>query len=284
MSVEAAIRFAWAVCVPDSPDEKVCSFDVFCALARKLFLVTRLRANGVVDPHACMETVRKDWERFSALKPHLLVSDFERYWLQGVLNAEYGPKDDEAQWIVAMVHRIVEPRLRAKDPERLTVWLWREDADIFSAAMPARGAQRFHVANVKELQDYFERKVSAADPVLAPPPPPPPPPPNEALAALLAEASAPLAESSGVPPGAGAADQVHCRPPPSLRPRASASRALAAVPSSLVHAALASPRSSTCSTATTPATSTASRSRRRSGRSGSVEGRSNPAAADERRP
>ena len=101
-----------------------------------------------------------DLERFSALKPHLLVSDFERYWSQGVLNAEYGPKDDEAQWIVAMVHRIVEPYHVTDESTGLTLWRWREDGDIFAVAPVVRGPHRFYTANVKELVEMFELRPS----------------------------------------------------------------------------------------------------------------------------
>ena len=46
-TLQAAIRFAWNVCVPAGGK---CTWDAFFAMARKLYLAITLRANGVVNP------------------------------------------------------------------------------------------------------------------------------------------------------------------------------------------------------------------------------------------
>ena len=50
------------------------SFDGFLTMARKIYLVRQLRTRGaVVDPIDCLQTVKKDWQRFCAFRSR--VSD-----------------------------------------------------------------------------------------------------------------------------------------------------------------------------------------------------------------
>ena len=107
-ALDAAVRFAWRLCVPAdeaSPTGKM-TWDNFLTMARKVFLVTKLRShNAVVDPIECLYSVKRDWEHCAAFKPHLVYTDFERFWMSKPPAAE----TDEAGWIIGMVHRIVEP-------------------------------------------------------------------------------------------------------------------------------------------------------------------------------
>ena len=143
-TLQAAIRFAWNVCVPAGGK---CTWDAFFAMARKLYLAITLRANGVVNPADALQAVRDSWARFGSIKAYLSFSDFERFWWSQLADHQI---DDDVNWVLSMVHRIIQPHHRAQDS--LTLWRWREDAAIFAVAMPARGAVRFDVPEVKQLK------------------------------------------------------------------------------------------------------------------------------------
>ena len=143
-TLQAAIRFAWNVCVPAGGK---CTWDAFFAMARKLYLAITLRANGVVNPADALHAVRDSWVRFGSIKAYLSFSDFERFWWSQLADHQI---DDDVNWVLSMVHRIIQPHHRAQDS--LTLWRWREDAAIFAVAMPARGAVRFDVPEVKQLK------------------------------------------------------------------------------------------------------------------------------------
>ena len=143
-TLQAAIRFAWNVCVPAGGK---CTWDAFFAMARKLYLAITLRANGVVNPADALQAVRDSWARFGSVKAYLSFSDFERFWWSQLADHQI---DDDVNWVLSMVHRIIQPHHRAQDS--LTLWRWREDAAIFAVAMPARGAVRFDVPEVKQLK------------------------------------------------------------------------------------------------------------------------------------
>ena len=150
----AAIRFAWTVCVPHQAETM--SFDGFLTMARKVYLVRQLRTRGAaVDPIECLQTVKRDWQRFCAFKAHLTYEDFERFW------SHVSPEEDEACWIVAMVHRIVEPYYLSDTTTGLTLWRWREDGDLFERAPGAvRGASRFYTANVSHLLEQVQQTMA----------------------------------------------------------------------------------------------------------------------------
>ena len=143
-TLQAATRFAWHVCVPAGGK---CTWDTFFAMARKLCLAITLRANGIVNPADALQAVRDSWARFGSVKAYLSFTDFERYWWSQLADHQV---EDDVNWVLSMVHRIIEPQHRAQDS--LTLWRWREDAAIFAVAMPARGAVRFDVPDVKQLQ------------------------------------------------------------------------------------------------------------------------------------
>ena len=71
------------------------------------------------------------------------------------------PEEDEACWIVAMVHRIVEPYYLSDTTTGLTLWRWREDGDLFERAPGAvRGASRFYTANVSHLLEQVQQTMA----------------------------------------------------------------------------------------------------------------------------
>ena len=142
-TLQAATRFAWHACVPAGGK---CTWDTFFAMARKLFLALTLRANGIVNPADALQAVRDSWARFGSVKAYLSFTDFERFWWSQLADHQV---QDDANWVLSMVHRIIEPQHRAQDS--LTLWRWREDAAIFAVANPARGAVRFDVPDVKQL-------------------------------------------------------------------------------------------------------------------------------------
>ena len=76
-ALDAAVRFAWRLCVPAdeaSPTGKM-TWDNFLTMARKVFLVTKLRShNAVVDPIECLHSVKRDWEHCAAFKPYATAS------------------------------------------------------------------------------------------------------------------------------------------------------------------------------------------------------------------
>ena len=143
-TLQAATRFAWHACVPAGGK---CTWDTFFAMARKLCLAVTLRANGIVNPADALQAVRDNWARFGSVKAYLSFTDFERFWWSQLADHQV---EDDVNWVLSMVHRIIEPQHRAQDS--LTLWRWREDAAIFAVAMPARGAVRFDVPDVKQLQ------------------------------------------------------------------------------------------------------------------------------------
>ena len=63
--------------------------------------------------------------------------DFERYW------TSIAPEDDEAEWIVSMVHRIVEPYFRADDAAGQTLAPTSAPAHLAVISLaPVRRAQK----------------------------------------------------------------------------------------------------------------------------------------------
>ena len=115
--VESALVTAWNAC---SQGASTLVREAYYTMARKLYLSLTLDGGGEPDPYECLRHLEGEWANDTGAKELLTREEFACSWFRlAGLHATAVSAEGYAEWILAKVHTIAQPRF-GEEGERVT--------------------------------------------------------------------------------------------------------------------------------------------------------------------
>ena len=117
--IERALATAWNAC---SQGASTLVREAYYTMARKLYLSLTLDGGGEPDPYECLRRLEGEWTNDAGTKELLTQEEFFRSWFRlAGLHATAVSAEGYAEWILAKVHTIAQPRFGEEGERDATI-------------------------------------------------------------------------------------------------------------------------------------------------------------------
>ena len=117
--VESALATAWNAC---SQGASTLVREAYYTMARKLYLSLTLDGGGEPDPYECLRRLEGEWAHDAGAKELLTQEELSRSWFRlAGLHATAASAEGYAEWILAKVHTIAQPRFGEEGERDATI-------------------------------------------------------------------------------------------------------------------------------------------------------------------
>lgn len=117
--VESALATAWNAC---SQGASALVREAYYTMARKLYLSLTLDGGGEPDPYECLRRLEGEWTNDAGTKELLTQEELACSWFRlAGLHATAVSAEGYAEWILAKVHTIAQPRFGEEGERDATI-------------------------------------------------------------------------------------------------------------------------------------------------------------------